>query len=184
MEPSTGKCAPPENIFLLGLMGAGKTTAGKLLAKRLNKEFYDCDHEIERRTGVTIPVIFELEGEAGFRARESSVVAELTRLKNIVLATGGGVVLSRQNRDLLAANGTVVYLRAPLQDLIERTRHHKNRPLLNTPDPHATLEELYRVRDPLYREIADIVVDTKRQNVMSLVRELEKQLSSVAPCKH
>ena len=164
------------NIFLVGLMGAGKTTVGKLIAKRLNKTFFDSDHEIEKRTGVNIPLIFELEGEAGFRAREAAVIEELSRQENIVLATGGGAVLSRQNRDNLSRNGTVIYLRAKVEDLWQRTRHDKNRPLLQTADPRAKLGELFAQRDPLYREIADIIVDSGEQSVHALVHQIEEQL--------
>lgn len=160
-------------------MGAGKTTVGKLLAKRLNKTFIDSDHEIERRTGVNIPLIFEVEGEAGFRARETAVIEELSGQKNIVLATGGGAVLSRQNRDNLSRNGTVIYLRARVEDLWQRTRHDKNRPLLQTADPQARLQELFAQRDPLYREIADIVMDSGAQSVHALVHQIEEQLKQL-----
>jgi shikimate kinase len=117
----------PGNIFLVGLMGAGKTSVGKLLARRLGKDFHDCDQEIERATGVKIPVIFEIEGEAGFRAREAKMLAELTARRDIVLATGGGAVLSADNRRLLAECGVVVYLRAAAPELWSRTRHDKKR---------------------------------------------------------
>lgn len=166
----------PENIFLVGLMGAGKTSVGRLLARRLKKAFYDTDQEIERRTGVKIPVIFEIEGEAGFRAREAAVLADLARRKNIVLATGGGAVLSPENRRLLAHNGTVVYLRATVEDLWARTRHDKNRPLLQGGDPLAKLGELIGQRDPLYRETAHLVVDTGSQSAGSLAYKLEQLL--------
>ena len=166
----------PGNIFLVGMMGAGKTSMGKLLAKRLGKAFYDCDHEIERATGVKVAVIFEIEGEAGFRAREAKALAELALRKEIVLATGGGAVLSSDNRKLLAENGVVVYLRAAAADLWSRTRHDKNRPLLRTPDPRARLEALFAERDPLYREVADIIVDTGSQSLGSLAHRLEQQL--------
>jgi shikimate kinase len=162
----------PGNIFLVGLMGAGKTTVGRLLARRLKLRFFDSDHEIERRCGVSIPLIFEIEGEAGFRAREEQAVAELTAMDGIVLATGGGAVLDVESRQRLAARGTVVYLHAPPADLYERVRHDKNRPLLATADPLARLESLYAERDPLYREVADIVVDTGRQSAPVLVRHL------------
>lgn len=164
------------NIFLVGLMGAGKTTVGKLLARHLNKSFYDCDHEIQKRTGVNIPVIFEIEGEAGFRQRESAILKELTRLDSVVLATGGGAVLSKDNRALLRRNGTVVYLRATVNDLWQRTRHDKNRPLLQTEDPMAKLNELYAERDSFYQEVADIVIETSRQSVHALVQQLEQKL--------
>lgn len=164
------------NIFLVGMMGAGKTSVGKLLARRLGKTFYDCDREIERATGVKVAVIFEIEGESGFRAREVKALAELARRSDIVLATGGGAVLSADNRKLLAGNGVVVYLRAAPADLWGRTRHDKNRPLLQTADPLARLEQLYAERDPLYREVADIVVDTGSQSLGSLAHRLEQQL--------
>ncbi len=162
----------PGSIFLVGMMGAGKTSVGRVLAKRLQKTFYDSDHVIEDRTGVKIPVIFEIEGEAGFRVRESAVVDELTALRDIVLATGGGAVLSEKNSDRLRTRGTVVYLRASVRDLLNRTRHDKNRPLLQAADPRARLTELYEKRDPLYREVAHVTVDTGNQSVASLVNRL------------
>jgi shikimate kinase len=164
------------NLYLVGLMGAGKTTVGRLLARRLKLRFLDSDHEIERRCGVKVPVIFEIEGEAGFRSRESQAIAELTALEGIVLATGGGVVISGENRRLLAASGTVVYLCARPEDLYDRVRHDRNRPLLATPDRVARLRELYAERDPLYRAIADLVVDTGRQGVQALARDLLDKL--------
>jgi len=164
------------NIFLVGLMGAGKTTIGKLLAKRLHKTFIDCDHELEHRTGVKIPLIFELEGEAGFREREVALIQELSQREDVVLATGGGAVLSPENRAALAQNGTVVYLNALVEDLYARTKHDKNRPLLQTADPQAKLDELYRQRDPLYREIADIIITSGHQNLHHAVREVERRL--------
>lgn len=166
----------PGNIFLVGLMGAGKTSVGKLLARRLGKEFFDCDQEIERATGVRIPLIFEIEGEAGFRARESKMLGSLVGRTDIVLATGGGAVLAADNRKLLADNGVVIYLRAAANDLWQRTRHDKNRPLLKTADPRAKLEQLFAERDPLYREVADIIVDTGEQSLGSLARRLQQQL--------
>jgi shikimate kinase len=166
----------PGNIFLVGLMGAGKTTVGRRLARRLGKTFYDCDEEIERATGVKIPVIFDIEGEAGFRAREAKMLAELVARSDIVLATGGGAVLSAENRRLLAENGVVVYLRAVAADLWARTRHDRNRPLLKTDQPLARLEQLFAERDPLYRSIADFIVDTGAQSLASLAHRLEQQL--------
>lgn len=163
---------PVDNIFLVGLMGAGKTTVGKQLARHTGRAFHDSDQEIRLKTGVSIPHIFEVEGESGFRARETAVLKELTQLKSIVLATGGGAVLSEENRALLKNNGTVVYLRASVNDLWARTRHDKSRPLLQTDDPYATLAELFAIRDPLYREVADIIVDTSRQSVGSLVQHI------------
>ncbi|HSQ03646.1 MAG TPA: 3-dehydroquinate synthase [Burkholderiales bacterium] len=175
--PRSGKLAgAPENIFLIGLMGAGKTSVGRVLARRLGKTFHDVDHEIERSTGVKVPVIFDIEGEAGFRARESKVVADLVTRRNIVLATGGGAVLSEANRRLLSQNGVVVYLRASVNELWLRTRHDRNRPLLQTADPRARLRELIAERDSLYREIADIIIDTGNQSVNSLAHRLEQKL--------
>ncbi len=168
--------AIPGNIFLVGLMGAGKTSVGRLLAKRLGKTFCDCDQEIERRTGVKIPVIFEIEGEAGFRSREAAMLRELTARNDIVLATGGGAILREENRQTLTKSGTVVYLRASLDDLWQRTRHDRSRPLLQTPDPRAKLEELFALRDPLYREIATIVIDTGNQSLGNLANRLEQRL--------
>jgi shikimate kinase len=162
----------PGSIFLVGMMGAGKTSVGRVLAKRLQKSFYDSDQVIEDRTGVKIPVIFEIEGEAGFRVRESAVINELTALHEIVLATGGGAVLIDANRDRLRSRGTVVYLRATVRDLLNRTRHDKNRPLLQAVDPRARLTELYEKRDPLYREVAHVTVDTGNQSLTSLVNRL------------
>lgn len=160
-------------------MGAGKTTIGRALAKRLHKQFFDSDHEIERRTGVSIPTIFEIEGEEGFRRREVSVIAELTALDDVVMATGGGVVLNAENRSRLKASGWVVYLNVPPEQLYERTRHDRNRPLLQVDDPLGRLRDLYAVRDPLYREVADFVVDGARLNAQAvfqlLLREARKQ---------
>lgn len=167
------------NIFLVGLMGAGKTTIGKLLAKRLKKTFIDCDHELEHRTGVKIPLIFELEGEAGFRDREAALIKELAQRPGIILATGGGAVLRKENRDALAQNGTVIYLNAKVEDLWLRTQHDKNRPLLQTTDPKAKLSELFTQRDPLYREIADIVITSGQQNVQHAAREVERRLREI-----
>jgi shikimate kinase len=164
------------NLFLVGMMGAGKTTIGRLLARRLKRPFIDSDHEIEQRCGVSVPVIFEIEGEPGFRAREAQLIAELVEREGIVLATGGGAVLDAGTRQRLAARGTVVYLHAPPADLHERVRHDKNRPLLATADPLARLESLYAERDPLYREIADFVVDTGKQSATTLARQLQDRL--------
>jgi shikimate kinase len=171
------------NIYLVGLMGAGKTTVGKLLARQTGKDFHDSDQEIKAKTGVCISHIFEVEGEAGFRIRETAALQELTQLENVVLATGGGAILSEENRALLKQNGTVIYLRAAVGDLWARTRHDKGRPLLQTDDPHARLAELFTIRDPLYREIADIVVDTSRQSVGSLVHHILQKLGKRKQCK-
>lgn len=164
------------SIFLVGMMGAGKTSVGRVLARRLGKQFYDSDHEIEGRTGVGIPVIFDIEGEAGFRTRERTVLSELTGLKNIVLATGGGAVLDASNRKLLRERGTVVYLRGAVRELLNRTRHDKNRPLLQAEDPRARLNTLFEQRDPLYCEVAHIVMETGSPSLSSLVNRLEAKL--------
>jgi 3-dehydroquinate synthase len=166
------------NIFLVGLMGAGKTTIGRLLARRLDMTFIDSDHEIEARTGATIPWIFEIEGEASFRRREADVIRELTAQNGIVLATGGGAVLDAGSRALLAQRGTVIYLRASVASILQRTAHDKNRPLLQTADPRRKLEDLTAQREPLYREIADIVIDTGRPNVQSMVQTILDQLEA------
>jgi len=163
---------PDDNIVLVGMMGAGKTTVGRLLARRLKRTFYDSDEEIERRCGVRIPVIFDIEGEAGFRARETQVIAELCALERAVIATGGGAVLAEENRRRFSERGAVVYLHARPSQLWQRVRHDRNRPLLATPDPEKTLEGLYALRDPLYREVADLVLDTGRQSAGSLAKEI------------
>jgi shikimate kinase len=161
------------NLFLVGLPGAGKSTLGRQLARRLGKQFVDADAELERRLGVTIPTIFEIEGEASFRDREEAELVELAARSNIVLATGGGVVIRAANRDRLKANGTVVYLHALPETLRERTRRGRHRPLLNTADPGARLVELYAARDPLYRDVAAWVVESGRDEIARFARELE-----------
>ncbi len=169
------------NIYLVGLMGAGKTTVGRQLAKRLGRVFYDTDHEIVERTGVAIPTIFEIEGEEGFRRREAQTLRELTATDNVVLATGGGAVLREENRRCLHDTGWVVYLNVPPLLLYQRTRHDKNRPLLQVASPLARLEELYAVRDPLYRETAHFVVDGASLVASGIVNHLlreYKRLSS------
>jgi shikimate kinase len=157
-------------------MGAGKTTVGRAVARRLDRPFFDSDHEIEARTGARIPIIFEHEGEAGFRDREAAVISDLTAREGIVLATGGGAILRAENREFLHTRGLVVYLRANPHDLWLRTRKDKNRPLLQTDDPKAKLEALYSVRDPLYRECAHFIVETGRPSVNGLVNMVLMQL--------
>ena len=164
------------NIFLVGLMGAGKTTVGRMLARRLGKQFHDSDIEIERRTGVKVQTIFEIEGEPGFREREAQTIASLVEGHDLVLATGGGAVLLAENRRNLAGHGFVIYLRANPRDLWQRTRNDKSRPLLRTADPRARLEQLHEVRDPLYRECADLIVDTGKQRVGTLITHILKLL--------
>lgn len=157
-------------------MGAGKSAVGRALARSLELEFCDSDDEIERRTGVDIPFIFEKEGEAGFRRREAAVIDELTERDGLVLATGGGVVGDAENRRLLAARGTVVYLHASVAQQLERTRRGRERPMLSAGDPEETLRRLFAERDPLYREIADIVVETDGRRVHRVVSEIRDRL--------
>jgi shikimate kinase len=156
------------NIYLVGMMGAGKTTLGRSLAQRLDMEFVDTDRLLVERTGVPVATIFEFEGEAGFRRRESALLAEVAEREGQVVATGGGAIIAEENRRLMRSSGTVVYLRARLESLWERTRHDTTRPLLSTPDPRATLESLLSAREPLYREAAHVTVDTGSQAASSL----------------
>ncbi|HHA18819.1 MAG TPA: shikimate kinase AroK, partial [Methylophaga sp.] len=159
-----------------GPMGAGKSTVGRQLAKTLGRDFYDSDKEIEKRTGVSISWIFEMEGEAGFRAREQKVIAELTDLKNVVLATGGGAVLAEENRRVLRSRGHVVYLSASVEQLMRRTSKDKSRPLLQTEDPKQQIAELLAQRDQLYRDVADIELRTGEQSIQHVVSGLVKKL--------
>lgn len=168
------------NIYLVGMPGAGKTTIGRQLARRLQRRFVDVDHEIETRTGVRIPVIFDIEGEQGFRDRESRTLTELAAETDLVVATGGGAVLRRENRELLSrSGGVVVYLEASPATIFERTSRDGNRPLLQVADPRAKVDELFRVRDPLYREVADIVIPVAENGgVTRAVRLIEKELQA------
>jgi shikimate kinase len=160
------------NVFLVGPMGAGKTTVGRHLADLLGRAFIDSDHEIERRTGATIPWIFEKEGEPGFRLREEAVLAELTAMDNIVLATGGGAVTQKQSRVYLRNRGTVIYLYTPVAMQVARTSRDRNRPLLQTGNPEAKLKELLAIRDPLYRSIAHHVVMTLDGSARELAQKI------------
>lgn len=166
------------NLILVGMMGSGKTTMGRTLSKHLGKVFIDSDEEIIKRTGVTIPHIFDIEGEAGFRQRETAVICDLVERDNLVLATGGGAVLAEQNRAILQQNGIVIYLKASVNDLWQRTRHDRNRPLLQTPDPHAKLTELFQQRDPLYQQVSDIVVQSGKQSVHMLMLHLVDEIGT------
>lgn len=169
----------PENIFLVGLMGAGKSTVGRILARRLSKRFVDTDHEIEKRNGVTIPVIFEIEGEEGFRRREQELLADLAQEQGLVLSTGGGIVLKSENREVLRNHGFVVYLNARPELLADRTKHDRSRPLLNVEDPLTRLRELHAVRDPLYREVAHAVVQTGRGAPQQVVQAILAEISLI-----
>ena len=163
-------------IIFVGPMGAGKTTIGRQLAKSLGRKFYDSDKEIEKRTGASIPLIFELEKEEGFRKRESAMIKELAGKNDIVIATGGGAVLNKQNREILNTQGFVIYLCAPVEQLIRRTARDKNRPLLQTDNPEQTIKDLLKVRDPLYREVASLVLETEGCSVSQVVSKLKKLL--------
>ena len=165
-----------DNIFFVGLMGAGKTTIGKLLAKKLKKTFYDTDHEIEKKLGVKVSVIFELEGEEGFRKRETQMIDELTSKKDIILATGGGAVLSEENRRLLKERGKVIYLNAKPQHLAKRMALDKDRPLLQQGNMLDTLNSLYKERHPLYLGVSSFVVDTGQQKTQTIINKIEALL--------
>lgn len=173
---------PSANVFLVGPMGVGKTTVGRLLADELGYTFVDTDREIEARCGADIPWIFDVEGEEGFRQREIKALAELSKRKNIVLATGGGIILKPENREQLKLHGFVVYLTAQLDLLVERTGKDKKRPLLQVDDPRRALQKTLEVRDPLYREVATVIVPTDRQNPRQAAKEIASafklQLSS------
>ncbi len=174
-----------DNIFLVGMMGAGKSAVGRQLAARLGLRFVDTDHEIQSRTGVTIPVIFEVEGEAGFRRREEAVIDELSTSEGTVFATGGGAILSASTRARLKQRGFTIYLHAKVHDLLQRTRNDRNRPLLQCVDPRSRLEALLTEREPLYREVADLVVETGRPSVGRLVDCIERELQRDAgPSDH
>jgi len=164
----------PTRVFLIGPMGAGKSTIGKQLAVTLGLDFVDSDRVIRQRTGVDIATIFEYEGEAGFRKREAKVIDELTQQENIVLATGGGAVTTPDVANNLASRGFVVYLHCSPEQQYERTVHDKGRPLLQTDDPKTTLEDLMVIREPMYREVADLVVTTEKRSAASVTKEIDK----------
>ena len=164
------------SIYLVGPMGAGKSTIGRLLSTELGLEFFDSDKVIEERCGANIPWIFDMEGEEGFREREQQVIDELTQRSNIVLATGGGAVMRELNRNHLASRGTVVYLCTAVKQQLERTAKDKNRPLLQTDNPEEVLQKLFSIRDPLYREIADIIIKTDNNSPKSVVQEIKRQI--------
>ena len=165
-----------QRVFLVGPMGTGKTTIGNQLAKALNFEFIDADEALEKRTGASIKLIFDVEGEQGFREREEKILDDLTQRKQVVLATGGGAVLREANRAALSERGFVVYLRSPVETLIERTRFDTSRPLLKTEDPAATLREIMENREPLYEAVADLIVDTETLNIKQIVKRIADEL--------
>jgi shikimate kinase len=165
------------NVYLVGPMGSGKTAVGRRLAQLLGKKFFDSDAEIEKRTGVDIRYIFEKEGEARFRDREREVIADLTALEGVVVATGGGAVLDAANRARLTATGTVVYLQTSLDALVQRTKSSKHRPLLMNDDPRAVLERLMSIRRPLYEEIADLSVETTGRQVRAVASDIRQRLA-------
>ena len=166
----------PQNLFLVGPMGAGKSAVGRQLARLLHLEFVDSDQEIESRTGVDIPFIFEKEGEQGFRKREAQVIDELSQKEGIILATGGGAIMDPENRSHLGARGFVVYLHTSVDQQLSRTRRGRDRPLLHSDDPRGVLEALMAVREPLYREIADLTVDTDGRKVRTVANEIVERL--------
>ena len=164
------------NLFLVGPMGAGKSTIGRRLAQTLGLSFHDSDTEIEQRTGASIALIFDIEGEAGFRRREHELLKELTRLPGVVLATGGGAVLDPDNRAMLTQRGRVIYLCASVDQQLQRTARDRKRPLLQTPDPRTRLAQLMAARDPLYREIAELIVATDGRSVQAVVKDIVRRL--------
>ena len=168
--------AKPQNVFLIGPMGAGKSAVGRQLARMLHMNFVDSDDEIEARTGVDIPFIFEKEGEEGFRKRESKVIDDVSGKEGIVLATGGGAVVDPENRNHLGARGFVVYLFTSVDQQLARTSKGRERPLLENGDRRRTLEELMEAREPLYREIADLTVDTDGRKVKAVANEIYDRL--------
>lgn len=172
------------NIILVGLMGAGKSTIGRQLARKLRLDFYDSDKVIEERTGVGIPTIFEIEGEDGFREREEQVIAELAALPNTLLATGGGSILRASNREHIKAGGIVIYLRASAEQLFQRIKHDRNRPLMQTEHPLQTLRELLQAREPYYLEVADLIIPTGKQKVYVVLRDIQNKLKQLQDLDH
>ncbi|MCU1718400.1 shikimate kinase AroK [Pseudomonas sp. 5P_3.1_Bac2] len=168
------------NLILVGPMGAGKSTIGRLLAKELRLPFKDSDKEIEQRTGADIPWIFDVEGEQGFREREQGVIADLCASDGVVLATGGGAVMREQNRVALKQGGHVVYLHASVEQQVDRTARDRNRPLLRTPNPSKVLAELLAIRDPLYREVASIIIETDERPPRLVVQEILERLDALS----
>ena len=168
-----------DNIFLVGLMGAGKSTIGRQLARELGKQFRDSDSEIEKRTGVSIDVIFDIEGEQGFRRRETGLLRELVGERGIVLATGGGAVLASENRQLLRDNGLIIYLKASAEHLAGRVKLDRRRPLLQSGDKLVKIRELMTQREPVYHQLADMVVETNNRSIPRVVREISKMIKQI-----
>ncbi|QFU00467.1 Shikimate kinase 1 [Halomonas sp. THAF5a] len=165
------------NLILIGPMGAGKSTIGRLLAAELSRDFFDTDHEIQARCGADIPWIFDVEGEAGFRDRETQMIRELTHHESVVIATGGGAVLREENRRVLRESGTVIYLLTTVEQQLRRTAKDRNRPLLQRPDKEAVLRDMFALRDPLYRATADVVVRTDRRGPRAVVNEIVRRVT-------
>jgi len=168
------------SVFLVGPMGAGKSTIGRMLSQHLGCDFLDTDNVIEQRTGADIPWIFDVEGEAGFRERESAVLAEMVEKNSVVIATGGGIVMREENREMLKKQSSVVYLTATIEQLVERTYKDKKRPLLQVDDPKAKIIELYNLRDPLYREVAGYVLVTDGRSPKYVVQAIVDLISPEA----
>lgn len=168
----------PSRIFFVGPMGAGKTTIGSKLAEHLGMDFIDIDHEVERKTGADIPLIFELEGEEGFRKRECQALKEASLKHNIVVATGGGAIIKEQNRSILNSTGLTIYLRAPLEQLLKRTNKDRNRPLLQTGDPQKTLAALLKKREHFYESVADLTIETGQKQLRDIVSEITQLLDN------
>ncbi|MBZ0332583.1 shikimate kinase 1 [Marinobacter sp. JH2] len=171
----------PKRVVLVGPMGAGKSTIGRLLAKELGYRFLDSDRVIEERCGANIPWIFDVEGEGGFRQRETAMLDEMTAEKDVVLATGGGAVMRQENHPLLRKSAVVVYLKTSIEQQVERTRKDRNRPLLQNDDPEGVLRQLFAIRDPLYTQLADIVMYTDRKSPRLVVRQLVNRISPKTP---
>ena len=171
----------PKRVVLVGPMGAGKSTIGRMLAKELGYRFLDSDRIIEERCGANIPWIFDVEGEEGFRERETSMLRELSEQAGTVLATGGGAVMRRENHALLKREAVVVYLRTSIEQQVERTRKDRNRPLLQNDDPEAVLRKLFALRDPIYTELADVVMQTDRKSPRLVVRQLVNRVNPKTP---
>ncbi|MCK5720265.1 MAG: shikimate kinase [Thiomargarita sp.] len=169
------------NIFLVGPMGVGKTTIGRYLAYEFNNmTFIDSDQEIEKSAGAKIPIIFEFENEIGFRMREQNMIAKLTKKDHIILSTGGGAVLNPDNRNYLKTRGYVIYLHAPIKDLLMRTAHsHNNRPLLQTNNPRERLENILRKRHPLYQSVADVIIETKECSIRQVIMKITKHFKQI-----